>query len=256
LKNSIKASNVDILGVDVAPVSIPKVIDLLDVLMGKGLSGYVTVTGVHGLMKSQKSTEVKIAHEASWLTVPDGMPLVYIGRLLGYRMMRRCYGPDLMAAVAGHSVEKGYTHFFYGGNVGVAELLKKKMKEKFPGIKIVGTYTPPFRPLNSRERSELINTVEMLRPDFFWVGLSTPKQELFMREYSGQLKTKVMFGVGAAFDFHTGNIKSANPWIQKFALEWLFRLLQEPKRLYKRYLVNNPLFIINLLLQLLKLKKF
>ncbi len=184
------------------------------------------------------------------------MPLVYIGRLLGFLQMRRCYGPDLMLAIMAESVKKGYRHFFYGGKEGVAEKLKSAMEQRFPGIQVVGTYCPPFRPLNDREESELAQMVAAAHPHFFWVGLSTPKQEMFMANYLSKLDVNVMLGVGAAFDFHTGSIKSAPPWMQKMALEWLYRLLQEPKRLWKRYLINNPLFLWNLFLQTTGLKKF
>jgi len=249
-------NTLNILGVRVHPVNIPAVLSEIQHLINTRRKGYITVTGVHGIMESQYNSHIKTAHNQSFLTVPDGMPLVYIGRMTGYASMRRCYGPDLMLAILEESVKMGYTHFFYGGKDGVAESLKKTMEVRFPGIRIVGTYTPPFRPLNEVEKKDLQERIIRLKPNIIWVGLSTPKQELFMYEYLPILETNLMVGVGAAFDFHTGQIKSAPSWMQKLALEWFYRLLQEPRRLWKRYLINNPLFIWNYTLQLLNLKKF
>ncbi|TVL98268.1 MAG: glycosyltransferase [Candidatus Brocadia sp. WS118] len=251
-----RSNTLNILGIRVHPVNIPEALHRIADLIQNHQKGYITVTGVHGIMESQRSDVIKAAHTGSFLTVPDGMPLVYIGRAAGYTEMHRCYGPDLMLALMKESVKKGYTHFFYGGKDGVAESLKETMETRFPGIRIVGTYTPPFRPLNEAEKKDLQERIARLKPNIIWVGLSTPKQELFMYEYLLCLETNLMVGVGAAFDFHTGQIKSAPSWMQKLALEWFYRLLQEPRRLWKRYLINNPLFIWNYTLQLLNLKKF
>ena len=246
----------EVLGVRVHAVNIPRVLEAVEALLQQSGKGYITVTGVHGIMECQRSAMVMKAHRNAWLVVPDGMPLVHIGRsIYGQREMRRCFGPDLMEALLAHSVSKGHTHFLYGGNPGVAESLKTKLERKFPGLSIVGTYTPPFRPLNAQERHELLSLVESLRPHFFWVGLSTPKQELFMAEYLPLLATQIMVGVGAAFDYHNGTITRAPRWMQAAALEWLYRLLLEPRRLWKRYLINNPLFIGLLLLQALGVRK-
>ena len=154
------------------------------------------------------------------------------------------------------SLKKGYTHFFYGGKEGIVEELKNFMQKQFPSIKIIGTYTPPFRPLNEYESMYFINRISKLKPNIIWVGLSTPKQELFMNEYLPLLKTNLMIGVGAAFDIHTKKIKSAPSWMQYLALEWLYRLIQEPRRLWKRYLINNPLFIYKFILQTLSKKNY
>ncbi len=247
---------VNILGVRVHTVSIQIVLREIEHLIRNGGKGYITVTGVHGIMESQKSDSIKVAHNYSFLTVPDGMPLVYIGYLSGFSGMERCYGPDLMAAILKESVGKGYTHFLYGGREGVAETLKTFLEEKIPGVKIVGTFSPPFRTLNEQEREKLVETIEAVRPNIVWVGLSTPKQELFMYEYLPLLKTNLLIGVGAAFDFHTGKIKSAPRWMQKLALEWAYRLIQEPRRLWKRYLINNPLFIYCYCLQMTAIKNY
>ena len=245
---------VNVLGINIDATNIEEVIKRVDNKIIDNSKGYVTVTGVHGIMESQRSQKVKEAHNKAWQSVPDGMPLVYIGKMFGHKKMWRCYGPAMMHDLLKHSISKGYTHFLYGGKEGVAKKLKENLEEKFPGIKIVGTYTPPFRALNQEEKIYLVNRIDQLSPNFIWVGLSTPKQELFMSEYIDLLNTNLMFGVGAAFDFHTGTITSAPKWMQVLALEWLYRLIQEPKRLWKRYLINNPLFLFNIILQLLKKK--
>jgi N-acetylglucosaminyldiphosphoundecaprenol N-acetyl-beta-D-mannosaminyltransferase len=246
----------NLLGIRVHVVNIPEVLRQIDLVIKNKEKGYITVTGVHGIMESQRNDLIRAVHNHSFLTVPDGMPLVYIGRMKGHSAISRCYGPDLMKAVMKASVSGEYTHYFLGGNEGVANDLKKNMEKTYPGIKIVGTYTPPFRPMNKQEKNELIAILKELKPHIVWVGLSTPKQELFMREYLSLLDTNVMIGVGAAFDIHTGRLSSAPPLMQKLALEWLYRLIKEPSRLWRRYLINNPLFIWNFLLQHLNLKKF
>lgn len=250
-KNTIK-----ILSTTIAPISIKDIITLIIERIKISQKGYITVTGVHGIIESYRSPRVRYAHQKSLLTVPDGMPLVYIGKLAGFKSIKRCYGPDLMAAMIEATADGSISHFFYGGKKGVADSLKEVFESKFPGIKIMGTYTPPFRSLNKEEENELNEILKKLKPDIMWVGLSTPKQELFMYEYIDKLPVKIMVGVGAAFDIHTGSISSAPRIMQVLALEWLYRLVQEPKRLWRRYLINNPLFIYYFLLQILRVKRY
>lgn len=249
-------SFLNILGVRIHPTNINNIIIVLDQLINQNKKGYITVTGIHGIIESLNSLFIKKAHNSSYLTVPDGMPLVYIGKLHGFVQMKRCYGPDLMKSIMNYSQYKKYSHFFYGGKPGIAEKLKIEMQKKFPKIQILGTYTPPFRPLNKKEKAMFINLINKLQPNFIWVGLSTPKQELFMYEYLPLLKTNIMIGVGAAFDIHTGQSKSAPLWMQVLALEWFYRLMKEPRRLWKRYLINNPMFIYLFALQVLGIKKY
>ena len=170
--------------------------------------------------------------------------------------MRRVFGPEFMLQMCELSVKRSYKHFLYGGAPGVADRLKRNLVDSFPGLQIVGTYTPPFRPLNQEEQETLRAQVHSLQPDIIWVGLSTPKQERFMAEFLPRLDTKLMVGVGAAFDVHTGRIKDAPAWVKQSGLQWLHRLLQEPGRLWKRYLINNPLFLWNIAVQLLGLRTF
>lgn len=205
--------------------------------------GYVCVTGVHGLTEAYEQPEFREILQKAFLVTPDGMPLSWIGWMKGFKEMDRVYGPDLMLEVLRRGVATGWTHFLYGGASGVAEQLKAVLEAKVPGVKIAGTYCPPFRALTAEEDLRLIAQVETLKPDVIWVGMSTPKQERFMSAYLGRLSTTLMFGVGAAFDFHAGRVKQAPRWMQRLGLEWLFRVIQEPKRLAGRYFRNNPLFV-------------
>ena len=214
------------------------------------------MTGVHGIIESQTNPELKQIINESLLTTPDGMPTVWVGRLQGHKNMRRVYGPDLMLEICRRSIGKNYSHFFYGGNVGVAEQLADDLGEMFPGLKIAGTYTPPFRPLAAHEETSFRALVRRAKPDIFWVGLSTPKQERFMAEYINKLDTKIMLGVGAAFDVHTGRMQDSPQWIKQIGMQWFHRLIQEPRRLGKRYGVIVPTFLYKTLLQFTGAKKY
>ena len=248
-------ARVNVLGVGVHGVNMSQALELVGHALQNGQKNYVCVTGVHGIMEAQKDPVLKAILNSSLLTVPDGMPTVWVGRLQGFWQMRRVFGPDLMLQICAMSRKKGYTHFLYGGAPGVAEALGQVLMRKFPELRIVGHYTPPFRPLTKSEEAALIVQIEKLRPDIFWVGLSTPKQERFMAEYIRKLNTRLMVGVGAAFDVHTGRINDAPDWIKNAGLQWLHRLCQEPTRLWKRYLINNPKFVVQITSQLLGLIK-
>jgi N-acetylglucosaminyldiphosphoundecaprenol N-acetyl-beta-D-mannosaminyltransferase len=233
----------NILGVGVHAINPPLALELIEATVADRRKGYVCVTGVHGVMEAQKDADLKVILNRSFLTTPDGMPTVWMGRWQGFSQMGRVYGPDLMLEVCRSSVLRGYTHFLYGGKPGVAEQLGTELCRRFPGLRVVGTFTPPFRDLDSLEEAELLSTVTKCKPDFFWVGLSTPKQERFMARYLDRLDTTLMLGVGAAFDVHTGGIRDAPDWVKDAGLQWLHRLCQEPRRLWKRYFINNPKFL-------------
>jgi N-acetylglucosaminyldiphosphoundecaprenol N-acetyl-beta-D-mannosaminyltransferase len=247
---------VNILGVGVHAIDMHQALAQVGQAIEDGQKGYICVTGVHGIMESQTDPLFRSILNRSYLTTPDGMPTVWIGRLRGFSGMKRVFGPDLMLETCKMSIERGYTHFLYGGAPGVAEALKETLVRKFPGLKVVGTFTPPFRLLNPEEAASLQNTIADLRPDIFWTGLSTPKQERFMAQYLPILDTKLMFGVGAAFYVHTGRIKDAPEWAKNVGLQWLHRLGQEPRRLWKRYLFNNPKFVVKIAAQLTGLTKY
>ncbi len=244
--------SVNILGVGMSVVNMEEALNRTESLIERRSKGYLCVTGVHGIMETQSSPELQQILNGSFLTVPDGMPTVWIGRLYGHRSMSRVYGPDFMLAMCDRSQKKAYRHFLYGGSEGVAEELGQTLVKRFPELQIVGTYTPPYRPLKAEESEELRRQVAAAKPDIIWVGLSTPKQERFMHETLAMLDTHVMVGVGAAFDIHTGRIQDAPAWMKQSGLQWLHRLIQEPRRLGRRYLVNNPLFLAKVSWQLIR----
>jgi N-acetylglucosaminyldiphosphoundecaprenol N-acetyl-beta-D-mannosaminyltransferase len=184
------------------------------------------------------------------------MPTVWLGRFHGFQQMERVYGPDYMLALCEHSVARGYRHFLYGGKPGVAEELRAELLRRFPGLEIVGTYTPPFRPLNAIEELDLQEQLRTSSANVLWCGLSTPKQERFMAEYTDRLPVQLMVGVGAAFDLLSGNLSEAPRWMKRGGLQWLYRLVKEPKRLWKRYLANNPRFVWLVFLQMTRLRRF
>jgi N-acetylglucosaminyldiphosphoundecaprenol N-acetyl-beta-D-mannosaminyltransferase len=247
----------NVLGVGISVINQTTAREILFDAARRGRRGYVAVTGVHGVTEAQGDPAFRGILNRALLCTPDGMPMVWMGQLTGHREIRRVYGPDLMLNLCEHSVGEGFTHFFYGGNTGVADDLKRTLENRYPGLAVAGTYCPPFRPLNASEREELRAIVDELRPDFFWVGLSTPKQEKFMAEYLPLLPgAKVFLGVGAAFDLLTGRVRQAPSWMQRSGLEWFYRLTQEPKRLARRYLINNPLFIGRAALQLSGRRKY
>jgi len=245
---------INVLGVGLSDIHRWSAVELMLEAVAKKRRGYVCVTGVHGVMEAWDDPAVRAILNEAFLCTPDGMPMVWMGWFQGHRTMGRVYGPDLMLDVCEASVARGFRHFFYGGANGVAEDLKQKLTVRFPGLQVVGTYEPPFRPLNPEEESALRRQVEQCRPDIFWVGLSTPKQERFMAAYLPKLDVTLMAGVGAAFDFHTGRVKQAPRWMQHAGLEWFYRVCQEPRRLWRRYLKNNPRFILLALAQLLHLR--
>ncbi len=251
-----KHSRVNILGVGVSAISMEEAVSATDSFLQREDQAYVCVTGVHGIMEAQQDTQFREILNGSFLTTPDGMPTVWLGHVHGFKTMTRVYGPDYMLGVCKMSVERGYRHFLYGGKPGVAEQLRADLLRRFPGLQIVGTYTPPFRPLNVEEEEDLRQQVRESRADVLWCGLSTPKQERFMAAYNGRLTVKLMVGVGAAFDLLSGNLSEAPVWMKKAGLQWSYRLLKEPRRLWRRYLTNNPRFVWLTLLQLIKFRKF
>lgn len=248
---------VNVLGVGLSAINQTSARELIFEAIASGRRGYVSVTGVHGVTEAQGDPAFREILNRSFLCTPDGMPMVWMGKLDGRRDMTRVYGPDLMLNICEASVARGFTHFFYGGNTGVADKLKRTLENRFPGLQVVGAFCPPFRPLEPGELADLQSQIAELRPNFVWVGLSTPKQERFMAEHLRLLpEAGIFFGVGAAFDLLTGLLKQAPPWMQRNGLEWLYRLYREPRRLARRYLVNNPLFIARVFLQRTGLRRY
>ncbi len=247
---------VNILGVGVSAISMREAVERSARLIEGGGRGYVCVTGVHGIMEAQADPALRDTLNGSFLTTPDGMPTVWLGHARGFKSMTRVYGPDYMLALAEAGLPRGFRHFLYGGRPGVAEELKTSLLARFPGLAVVGTYTPPFRPLTGAEEQSLAAALSEARADILWVGLSTPKQERFMREYHGRLPVKLMAGVGAAFDLLSGNLDEAPDWMKRAGLQWLYRLIKEPRRLWRRYLTNNPRFVLLAGLQLAGIRRY
>ena len=247
---------VNVLGVGISVLNLPSALAAIAEAVRTRRKGYICVRDAHGVMLAQKDPAFRRILNGAFLCTPDGMPMVWMGRMAGHAEMRRVYGPDLMLEVCAWSEKNACRHFFFGGVPGVAELLAQKLRAKFPRLAVAGTYTPPFRPLNAAEEKELAEMVRAAKPDILWVGLSTPKQEKFMVEFLPKLDVTLMIGVGAAFDFHAGRVRQAPRWMQRSGLEWLFRMASEPRRLGMRYLKNNPQFALKIAAQLSGLKKY
>lgn len=246
----------NVLGVGISAIDLDSALEILRQAIRSGRSSYICVTGVHGVMEARRNSLLRRILNESLLSTPDGMPTVWVGRLQGFSSMRRVYGPDLMRAVCSLSAREGYSSFLYGGNNGVAEQLKDVLTESYPGLKVVGTYSPPFRPLNNKEESELRELIAKKSPDIIWIGLSTPKQEYFMSSHLGVLDARVMVGVGAAFDYLAGLISEPPKWVQNAGLQWAHRLMQEPTRLWRRYLINHPQFVCQIALQISGIRRY
>ena len=249
-------SRANILGVGVSVINMDDAIGQCDELIRSDGRGYVCATDVHSVTEALSDPTFRDILNSSFMTTPDGMPLVWMGRLHGHARMRRVYGPDFMLEMCRFSVQRGYRHFFYGGKPGIADRLSARLIALLPGLNVVGTYTPPFRPLNSVEEQELTALVEQAKPDVVWVGLGSPKQERFMAQYSGKLECRLMVGVGAAFDFHSGAVKEAPRWMRNSGFQWLHRLVQEPQRLWRRYLICIPEFLWNVGLQWVGVRRY
>ena len=241
----------DVLGISIDDVDMDRALDRVQALLQSRRKSYICVAGVHGVMEAQRSPALRKVYAGASMTIPDGMPLVWVGRHQGHRSMQRVTGPDLMLEVFRRPQFAHLTHFFYGGQPGVAEQLRIRFSSRFPQAHIVGEETPPFRDLNAGEAEALAAQLRKLRPDVVWVGTGCPRQELFMAQYLPRLDTHLMIGVGAAFDFHTGRIRDCAPWVKTAGLQWFHRLLQDPRHLWKRYARNNPAFIFRIALQLL-----
>lgn len=216
----------------------------------------IAATGMHGIVEAQRDSRFKEVLNATDLIVPDGMPLVWLARRQGHDLPRRVYGPDLMLDFCKETQAQGYRHFFYGGEPGVADQLAESLKGRFPGLQVAGTYCPPFRPLSREEDDEIVAMISRAAPDVLWVGLGTPKQERWMYDHKNKLSVPVMVSIGAAFDMLSGRKNQAPRWMREHGLEWLFRLCQEPRRLWRRYLIYGTQFIAWIVLESLGLKKF
>ncbi len=246
----------NILGVGVSQLTMPLAVKTIAEWIQQRHRGYVCVSNVHIITECQRDPVLRRIHNQADLVTPDGMPLVWVSHWMGQKQVRRVYGPDLMLAVCEAGVAQGFRHYFYGGAEGVAQILIAHLTERFPGLQVAGYDCPPFRTLSEAEEEAAIAQMNACQADIIWVGLGAPKQEHWMANHRSQLDAPVLIGVGAAFDFHAGIKKQAPGWLQRNGLEWLFRLLTEPGRLWRRYLINNPWFLWMIFLQMSGLKHY
>ena len=243
-----KIPTCNIMGVNIAAINMEWLLDYLNKNIQDLKGDYICVSNVHTTVTSYEDSSYCAVQNGGLMAIPDGGPLSSVGRKRGHEKMARTTGPSLMGEVFQISAEKGYRHYFYGSTEKTLKLLEEKLKENYPGMQIAGMYSPPFRPLTEEEDKKIIEKINETNPDFVWIGLGAPKQEKWMAAHQGQIDG-LMLGVGAGFDYYAGNIDRAPEWMQKHNLEWLYRLIQDPKRLFKRYLVTNTKFIWNAMIR-------
>jgi N-acetylglucosaminyldiphosphoundecaprenol N-acetyl-beta-D-mannosaminyltransferase len=243
-----------VLGVRVHPLQIPEILRVIDHWIRERRSvHYVIQVGMHGTSEAIKDTKLREIMDGADLKNMDGTPFKWLARIHGFKYAkRRAYGPEVMGTLLRETGPK-YKHFFYGNRASeeLAELCAKKY-----GTRVAGVYPSPIWPLPEAEKERITQAIESVSPDIVWVGLGTPRQDQFMYEFRKRLTVPVMIGVGAAFDFHAGKLKQAPVWMQENGLEWFYRLMHEPKRLWRRYLLGGPIFVWNVGLELAGLKKF
>ena len=242
-RDKLEIPTCNILGVNIAAINMEWLLDYTQKNI-KQLSGnYMCVSNVHTTITAYDDPEYLEVQNGGIMAIPDGGPLSTLGRKRGFDNMRRTTGPSYMEEIFKISVQKGYRHFFYGSTEETLNKMKQELKDKYPGLQIVGMYSPPFRELTEQEDKEVINMITDKVPDFVWVGLGAPKQEKWMNKHKGKIEG-FMIGVGAGFDYFAGNISRAPQWMQKLNLEWLYRMVQDPKRLLRRYLYTNTKFLV------------
>jgi N-acetylglucosaminyldiphosphoundecaprenol N-acetyl-beta-D-mannosaminyltransferase len=243
--------SVAILGVPLALTDYRAMIELMDELVAAEQRSYVCVANVHSVMASKEDPELEAALLGSSVNVPDGQPLVWAINLLGHSLADRVYGPELMWRSCAHAAQTGQRLYLYGGrNQGALVQLALNLRKSHSGLKIVGGYSPPHRPLTDEETTAVIDEINASKADVVWVGIGVPKQEKWMAQMRPRLEAPLLLGVGAAFDFHAGLVPQAPNWLQKAGMEWAFRLVQEPRRLWKRYFRYNPRFVARFAAQL------
>ena len=239
-----KIPTCNILGVNIAAIDMACLLDYLDNNIHDLSGDYICVSNVHTTVTAYEDEEYRKVQNGGIMAIPDGGPLSSVGQKRGFKNMKRTTGPSLMGEIFKISAAKRYRHYFYGSTDEILEKLYAVLTETYPGIQIAGMYSPPFRPMTEEEDKEIVERINETKPDFVWVGLGAPKQEKWMAAHQGRV-SGLMIGVGAGFDYHAGNIERAPEWMQKCNLEWVYRLLQDPKRLFKRYWHTNTKFIWN-----------
>jgi N-acetylglucosaminyldiphosphoundecaprenol N-acetyl-beta-D-mannosaminyltransferase len=242
----VTGTRIDILGVGVDAQTLDGALGRIEGWVERREPNYVCITGVHGVMESQKDPELRRIHNDAGMVTTDGMPLVWLSRraVAPGNQVERVYGPDLMGLAFARSEARGWRHFLFGSSPSTLERLRARLHHRFPAANVVGSFSPPFRSFGALEDAAITAGIAASRPDVVWVGLSTPAQERWMAAHVGRVHAPVLVGVGAAFDFHAGTKRQAPPWMQRTGLEWAFRALSEPRRLGGRYLRNNPRFAV------------
>lgn len=238
----------NIMGVNIAAINMDWLLKYIDENLDDIRGDYICVSNVHTTVTSYEDASYCAVQNGGLMAIPDGGPLSKVGRRRGFKDMERTTGPSLMGEIFERSAKKGYRHYFYGSDEVTLKRMERKLKAKYPGLNIVGMFSPPYRPLTEEEDNEVIERINATKPDFIWAGLGAPKQERWMAEHQGKV-SGLMFGVGAGFDYYAENIKRAPMWMQKTDLEWVYRLAQDPKRLFKRYLNTNSKFIWNAMIR-------
>ena len=243
---------VNILGVGLSAANIPAALETFDGWIAAGARHYVCVADVNAVMHGRWNPDYRRLQNRAGMVTTDGMPLVWLTRRARGRHVSRVYGPDLLLAACEHGLARGRRHYFFGGAPGVAQTLANRLEARFAGLQVAGVESPPFRPLTPEEEAETVARIDAAAPDFLWVGLGAPKQELWMAAFRDRLRVPVMVGVGAAFDFHAGTKPQAPRWLRHAGFEWAFRLATEPARLWPRYRKVLPAFLLGLAHQRLR----
>ena len=238
----------NILKVDFDLIDYEQAVETVDEWRRTAKRSYITITNPHSVLMCGRDEKMRNATTHAGLTLPDGTGIILAAKILGYKHHGRVTGPTLMLRLCDLGRRHGFRHYFYGGAEGVADKLSERLQEKFPGLEVAGTYCPPFRTLTEREDAAIVEQINKSQPDIVWVGLGAPKQEKWMADHLGKIEAFVMIGVGAAFDFHSGNVKWAPMWIRKLGIEWAYRLALEPRRMWRRNL-DSPLFLCKVLVQ-------
>lgn len=238
----------NIMGVNIAAINMEWLVDYLEKNISEIKGDYICVSNVHTTVTSFEDAAYCAIQNGGLMAIPDGGPLSTVGQKRGHKNMERTTGPSLMGEIFEISAKKGYRHFFYGSKQETLDLLEEKLNENYPGIQIAGRYSPPFRPLTDEEDAAVIKMINDAKPDFVWIGLGAPKQENWMAVHQGKIDG-LMVGVGAGFDYHAGNIERAPEWMQKSNMEWFYRLIQDPRRLFRRYWHTNLKFIWNAMIR-------
>jgi N-acetylglucosaminyldiphosphoundecaprenol N-acetyl-beta-D-mannosaminyltransferase len=246
----------NVIGVEISAIDLKEAVQTILSWKERGERHSVSTCTAHTLVECQRDPRLRRKVNSASLVTPDGMPLVWIAHRRGLRHVSRVYGPDLMLAVCEEGLPLGARHYFYGGAPDVPERLAASLRTRLPDLVVAGTMSPPYRELTADEDAAVVDQINAAKPDIVWVGLGTPKQDFWTADHLGKLNASALIGVGAAFDFHSGRVRQAPLWVQRSGFEWLFRLVQEPRRLWRRYLVDNAIFVYHVARQSLGLASY